>query len=102
MPGLSEAFLEIAQLARRLGVEKINQLPGCWEHQIDKQWWVAVNAKAEAVTCSHGPDVPRFSAYVECNGWPAGLINPVEGVFAAGAFMNEDSFIDALKAAAKS
>jgi hypothetical protein len=99
MAELTEAFLEIAHLAERLGIANIRALPGCWEHQIDKRWWIAVNANENATVCSRGPTVPPYSAYVEFNGWPAGIINPRGGVIAAGAAANEDAFIAALKAA---
>jgi len=80
MEPLSEAFLEIANLAERLGVSEINKLPGCWEHQIDQRWWIAVNSHGFESECSMGTKVPPLSAYVQFNGWPAGIINPYGGV----------------------
>ena len=99
-PFLSEAFFEIGNLAGRLGVEGINKFPGCWEHQVDDSWWIAVNTHAEKTTCSTGVDVPAYHAYVMFNGWPAGVISPAGGVIAAGECANEDTFIAALKRAA--
>ena len=96
---INEAFYELMQLGSRLGVKNINTLPGCWEHQVDKQWFIAVNAHDVPVKCSKGTSVGPFHCYVEYNGFPAGLINPGGGVIAAGSCANEDSFIAALKAA---
>jgi hypothetical protein len=95
---LTEAFAEIVALAERLGVSKINEMPGCWEHQVDKRWWIAVNAHAAETPCSMGTKVPPFTAYVQFNGWPAGQIDPAGGWIAAGEAANEDTFIAALKA----
>jgi hypothetical protein len=97
---LSEAFLEIANLGFRLGIESINKLPGCWEHQVDQHWWIAVNGHKEPIVCSAGATVLPYSAYVQFNGWPTGLIDPSGGIFAAGEAANEDNFINALKNAA--
>jgi hypothetical protein len=98
-PQLMEAFARIADLGCALGVRDINKLPGCWEHQIDKQWWIALNGHREPMKDSHGFEVPPFSAAVEYNGWPAGIIDPSGGIIAAGSCANENTFIDALIAA---
>ena len=92
---LSEAFCEIVSLAERLGVRRINGLPGCWEYA-DGDWFVAVNAHGEETACSRGAAVPPFHAYVERLGWPAALLNPRGGhiVGDAGA---EDALIAWLK-----
>ena len=94
---VAEAFAEIAVLAQRLGVTEINKLPGCWEHQVDEQWWIAVNGRSEAVECSRGFKIDPFDCYIEYNGWPAGSINPGGGIIAAGEGANEDTFIEALQ-----
>ena len=95
---ITEAFAEIAALANRLGIHDITRFPGCWEHQIDEHWWMAVNGHREKIACSSGEKVPPFSAYVRFNGWPAGVIDPAGGIIAAGEVANEDAFIEALKA----
>lgn len=100
-PPISEAFYEIANLAERLGVKDINVLPGCWEFRLDDQWWIAVNGRKEAVKCSTGVMVEPVHAYVEYNGWPAGVLTPYGGVIAAGSAANEQTFIDALKNAGR-
>jgi len=96
---VKEAFVRIAELAGALGVENIGTLPACWEHQVDKRWWIAVNAHKEEIKDSHGATVPSFCAVIEYNGWPAGIIGPGEGIIAAGSMANEDTFIAALLAA---
>jgi hypothetical protein len=90
----------IVNLAGVLGVENITALPGCWEHQIDDQWWLALNGKKTPTKCSHGAEVPPFHFYVEFNGWPAGIFSiRGDGEFAAGSAANEDMFIAAVDAA---
>jgi hypothetical protein len=95
----TEAFAVIAALAEALDVRAINQLPGCWEHQVDDRWWIAVNGHAEQTSCSHGAAVPAYGAYVEFNEWPAAVFTPVGGEFVAGTAANEEAFIAAVKAA---
>ena len=98
---LSAMFVAIADYALRQGVKSINALPGCWEQQIDEQWWIAVNGHREECLTSEGTAVPGFSAYVKYNGWPAGFVDPYGGTFAAGEGANEDTFLAALKGAAR-
>jgi hypothetical protein len=97
--GISEAFMAVVDWSEALGAAPMNRHAGCWEHAVDERWWVAVNAHKEPVACSHGPEVPPFTCYVEFNGFPAGLINAYGGTIAAGSVANEDAFITALKAA---
>ena len=92
-------FKLAVDLALALGAERICELPGCWEHQVDEQWWIAMNGHREETPCTHGPTVLPFHIYVEFNGWPAGFVAHDGGCLAAGLFANEDSLIDALEAA---
>lgn len=96
---MSEAFILIVQLATTLGARAIAELDGCWEHVVDDNWHIAINGHREPAKCSTGEDVPPFACYVQWNGWPAGLITPAGGTIAAGEAANEDTLIDALKAA---
>lgn len=91
-------FLLIARLAEKDGAAPITTFEGCWERQIGAQWWVAINAHARPVKCSHGAEVPPFNCYVEFNGWPAGLFDPYGGIIAAGEAANEESFAAAVEA----
>lgn len=97
-PEVKEAFVKLAELGGALGVQSINQLPGCWECQIDSQWWISMNGHREAIKDSHGAEVPAFHACIEFNGWPAGIIGPSAGIIAAGSLANEDTFIAAIDA----
>lgn len=96
---IAEAFAEIIRLAERRGVEGIGRLAGCWETSVGPQWWLCVNGHGHPVRCTRGVDVPPYSAYVEFNGWPAGMFNPRGGEFVAGAAANESAFIEALRGA---
>ena len=94
-PPIAKAFVAVSEMAYRLGARKINQLPGCWEKQIDERWWVALNPHREPIKCSHGVEVQPFDCYVEYNGFPAGSFNAAGGFLAAGEAANEQSFIEA-------
>lgn len=96
---LIEAFARIAELGGALGVRDVNKLPGCWEHQVDELWHISLNGHRKTIKDSKGFEVPSFHAAIEYNGWPAGLIGPGGGIIAAGECANEDTFIEALKAA---
>ena len=96
---ISEVFYEIGKLATALGIKDASKLDGCWEYEIDEQWWMAVNSHEEPVKCSKNVTVKPFHAYVTFNGWPAGVLNPYDGVIAAGDAANEGTFIAALRAA---
>ena len=95
---IPDAFGKIMALAFRLDIENIKDMDGCWEHQIDEHWWIAVNGHTEDAICSHGPTVSPFHCYIEFNGWPAGLIGMKDGIIAAGAAANEATFIAAIDA----
>lgn len=95
------AFCAVVELAEALGVSKINEFPGCWELQVDDQWFIALNGHDKPTACSRNPTgfegVAPFCCYVEFNGWPAGVVSPSDGVFAAGSAANEQTFIEAMK-----
>lgn len=99
-PMISEAFYEIANMAQRMGVTRIDQMEGCWEVDVDDHWRLSVNGHGEPTKNRDGTEVPPITAYVEWNGWPAGLIHPAGGTMAAGSAANEGALIEALKAAA--
>jgi hypothetical protein len=95
------SFAAVCDLAISLGVTRINKLPGCWEHQVDEHWWVAVNGHDKPTLCSTETSVPPFSIYVVFNGWPAGIIDAGGGCLAAGALANEETFLAAIQNAKK-
>lgn len=99
MEQISVAMLAIADLAITLGAAPMTKYEGCWEHQVDDNWWIAINGHGDDKKCSKGPNVKPYCCYVEFNGFPAGLLNPYGGAIAAGIVANEDAFISALQKA---
>ncbi len=97
--------MAIADLAQALGAAPLTKHAGCWEVQVDSNWFLAVNghrAPVPTTTLAAAFDVPPFHAYVEWNGWPAAVIHPLAGgPIVAGSLANEDSLIEALRAAAE-
>ena len=93
-----DAFDAIVSMCERLGVARLNKFPACWEYQIDDHWWLAVNGHSIEMACSHGPKVPPYAAYLEFNGWTAGLIDQGGGIIVASDIANEDAFIAACDA----
>ena len=93
---VSEAFAKIARLGCILKAEPLNKWPGGLEIAIDERWWIAVNGHNETTKCSKGADVLPFHAWIEYNGWPAGMVSPTGGIIATGSCANENTFIEAL------
>jgi hypothetical protein len=101
MDKLSVAFVRIADFAVAVGCPTpLSTQPGCWSRAVDNHWTIHVNGHDEAVEHG-GASVPPYSAAVEYNGWPAGMVNASGGVIAAGECANEDAFIGALEAATR-
>ena len=107
---VKEAFVVLCDLADAVGAKQpLSEYAGCWEHKIDEKWFVACNAHQEPKAVvgipggmAHGGKpfmLDPFHAYVEYNGWTAGVFNPRNGTFAAGSGANEDTFIAAVLAA---
>ena len=92
-------FVLLADYGNKNGAAPLTKFEGCWEKQIDEHWWIAMNGHTEPMKCSRGHKVPPFNCYVEFNGFPAGIMDPYGGIIAAGDAANEDTFIEALKAA---
>lgn len=90
--GYAEAMVAIMELARALG-----RIPvGRWDYRLETapEWRVCVNGGDAAWTPPDGPEIPRFHAYVERDGWPVAMLNPADGTFVAGL---EDAFIAAIR-----
>ena len=96
---VSEAFALIADLAIALGAAPLTKHVGCWEHQLGKRWFIAVNGHRTPTKTSKGDEVPPFHAYVERDGWPFGLIAPHDGVMVGYRGEAEDDLISELKRA---
>ena len=95
-------FEAIVEMSTRFGASNISHLPGCWEHTWEHdggEWYVAVNGHEVVTHCSRGGVVPPFTAYVEFNGWPAGLIDPRGWMLAEGKVANLRTFMAACDAA---
>ena len=79
---LLDAWVHIGTIAAAAGVVPLNQHPGLWEFEVGP-WKLQVNGRREKIG-----DVPPYHAFVEFNGWPAGLIHPYGGTIAAGEAAN--------------
>lgn len=101
-PPFAAAFIKAIELADALGVEKINRMAGCWTHQVDDVWWLAINGHQDdrSVSSSKGMSstspvsVPPYAMYVEANGWAAAICDPFGGTILGEH--SEDEFIAAL------
>jgi hypothetical protein len=96
---IAEAFARVVELALAAGAENLKEKPGCWEHQVDARWWVALNPHADPVDCSTGANVPPFCVYVTYNELPAATFWVHDGAFIVGSEVNEGTFIAAVVAA---
>jgi len=96
---VSVLFGLTVDLGIALGWENLSSHSGCAEHQIDDQWWFAINPHGEPTECGKGAKVPPYSIYYQFNGWPAGVVTGQGGVIAAGKLANEETLIAAIYAA---
>lgn len=94
-----EGFVVLGELIIAMDAHPLYKHQACWECQVDEHWKVAVNGHLQPKLCSWtNLPVDPGTAYIEFNGWPAGLVTPWGGVIAAGDAANEDTFIAALRA----
>ena len=91
------------------GTAPISKLPGLWNRKLNQQWETWINGHMEPLTAESpdgcgGMKVQPGDCYVEFNGWPAGSFSVItgEGIIAAGAAGNYETFCDALREAASS
>ncbi len=96
---ISEVFSKIVHLAQAVKAKPMNKYAACWEHRIDDDWSIAVNGHPTQKETEGGCTVPPFSAYIEWNGFPAGILGMNGGMLVAGSGANEDTLIEALDAA---
>lgn len=99
-PGaVSAAFVLIADLAVAKGCPMpITLHPGVYELEIDSHWRCWINGHKDPQPLD-GIMLAPYSAALEFNGWPAGVIGVHGGPMAAGEAANEDTLIEALKRA---
>lgn len=60
--------------------------------EIDKRWTATMNGHRTVQQ-----NIPPFGAYIEYNGWPAGVIDAHGGAIAAGEAANERALIRAVR-----
>ena len=90
---IAEAFARVVELAEALGVSRINEVEGCWEHSWG-DWLLAVNGHKEEQRASDGAPVPPYHAYMAYARMPAALLSPAGGMTIGGS---EDDLIKALQ-----
>lgn len=93
MDQIPEVFMKVAELALKRGHEALDKLDGCWEHDIDDDWRVTLNGRADPTADSKGYEVQPFHMLIEYKGSPVGVISPAGGTMMTGA---EDDFVQAL------
>lgn len=97
MEQISEAFARVCELGSALGLEKLNDIDGCWEHDIDDTWSIALNPHGEPTASSTGLMINPFHCMININdGMPAGVVTPYAGMIMHGS---EDDFISAVNEA---
>jgi hypothetical protein len=94
----NEAWQAICDIAAKEKTGPLNELPGLY-HIIAGKWQLWINGK-QSPLITDGVTVQPFHAYVEHNGWPAGIMTPNSGEIAAGSLANVFTLRDALKARA--
>lgn len=95
-------FILIAELAAAVGASPVRDK--LWQYRVNEHWTLAVNGCQDeqefiALGSETRHKLDPYHAYVEFNGWPAGVFQPYGGSFAAGSAANETTFAAALKAA---
>lgn len=76
-PGFCDSYLLICELARANGVERYENLPGCWEYRLDDCWTFAINGHGHTVKHA-GINVPAGLCAILYRGFLAGWITPSE------------------------
>ena len=91
--GTEPIFLTMGALCHARGLTPLNRHPGAVQVVVDEHWTFWINGSQGPVASPKGEGtLGRFEAYVEFNGWPAGILDPAGGVLAAGEVANEDTF----------
>ena len=98
---LNAFWMNVARICEKRGLIPLNKLPEPAYLHVGP-WRVWINGTP--FTCEVIADtetqrkvrVERLIAYVEFNGWPAGLLHPLEGSFVSGEEANIEALVDAL------
>ena len=96
--GIPLAFMRLVELHAARKLPDLKAMGGAWTCEIGNGWIARLNGTTVDREID-GFKVPPFSALVECDGWPAGLIDPGGGTIAAGARINEAALVTALETA---
>ncbi len=92
-------FEALVDFASQRGAKDLKNLDGCWEQRwqhAGNEWFVAIHGNSSPRKCSTGAEIPALTFWVECNGWPAGIVDMFGWALAAGSVINEDAFRAAL------
>lgn len=89
-----DILCKVADLAAADGI-KPYKLSGTWKRKLDDQWSIRVNGGR-----TEKEGIPPYSMLVEYSGFPAGIIDPGGGVFAAHK-ERQGEFLKALDQAIK-
>ena len=101
---MPECYKLVMDLAIDRGHTAISGLFGCLEMEIDDHWVVAVNGHDSEtpyrpVGWEGNCMVPPFGMAIWYQSWPAGIVTMTGGTIGFGGTVNEDLFIEAVKAA---
>ncbi len=99
MSARPNAVALICDLHKKDGGPPVGKLPGLWHRKVDRRWSIWVNGHMEPMKMDGRIAIAPGDCYVEFNGWPAGSFSMIhgEGVLAAGAAANYETFCAALK-----
>ncbi len=90
---VAKVWEELFRIAKGRDLLPLLKQPGAFElGDPDEGWYVAVNGHRHEVEV-RGSKVPPFTAYVQWNGWPAGLLTPMQGTIAAGEAANGETLV---------
>lgn len=108
LPPMCESMIRVVDYAEALGAENLAALEGCWEIQIDPDWWIAANGHRDhrkATIIGGRPlhpaiigvvDVPPFHVLLVHRGDPLGLINAFGGEVINKPGASEADFLEAM------
>ena len=101
---LQDVWLALTALAKASGTPCIKDQ--VWHYKISDKWEIWINGnkvKAAGIRSDGRPTsmLNPYEAYIEFNGWPAGIMTPFESMIAHGTIANIFTLRDAIRAAIK-
>ncbi len=102
---ICELYVLLCEFGLSTGMKSMKDVEGCWEFQMDSEWWVAANGHRTQQLCSRDVDVPPFN-FVLFYGdlpWPTAIVTPFGGSLIGGNDLNslENDLIKAVTTATK-